>query len=243
MEIRWPRVVISAGINGAGKPTAAEALLVEFGIDTTWSGADGDGRRERWAALLILSGYFPPEARRGVILDQLERWSVCTGREDGSRRGGFRSYGSVPPSNNAGSIAGPGVVFRAAENQHTQVCSDQGGQVSRVKRKHSSPQSVWKHESAYVHWQVSPNWVPAGGVGLGMCAATVPRSSAPDAVVSNDSTCSVSMDSFTLRIWISDLMDEGWGVMAADPARGSWSVLLGIGHRMRHRCLPPDAVE
>jgi hypothetical protein len=23
------------------------------------------------------------------------------------------------------------------------------------------------------------------------------------------------MDSFTLRIWISDLMDEGWGVMAA----------------------------
>lgn len=34
MEIRRPRVVIVAGIDGAGKSTAARALLTEFGIDT-----------------------------------------------------------------------------------------------------------------------------------------------------------------------------------------------------------------
>lgn len=34
MESRRPRVVIIAGINGAGKTTAAESLLPRFGIDT-----------------------------------------------------------------------------------------------------------------------------------------------------------------------------------------------------------------
>lgn len=34
MENRRPRVVIIAGINGAGKTTAAESLLPRFGIDT-----------------------------------------------------------------------------------------------------------------------------------------------------------------------------------------------------------------
>lgn len=34
MEILSPTVVVIGGINGAGKSTAAESLLVEFGIDT-----------------------------------------------------------------------------------------------------------------------------------------------------------------------------------------------------------------
>ncbi|HEX2206668.1 MAG TPA: AAA family ATPase [Longimicrobium sp.] len=34
MEILFPTVVVIAGFNGAGKSTAAEALLPEFGIDT-----------------------------------------------------------------------------------------------------------------------------------------------------------------------------------------------------------------
>lgn len=34
MEVLSPTVVVIAGINGAGKSTAAESLLVEFGIDT-----------------------------------------------------------------------------------------------------------------------------------------------------------------------------------------------------------------
>jgi predicted ABC-type ATPase len=34
VEILLPTVVVVAGINGAGKSTAAEALLTEFGIDT-----------------------------------------------------------------------------------------------------------------------------------------------------------------------------------------------------------------
>lgn len=34
MEVLSPTVIVLAGINGAGKSTAAEALLVEFGIDT-----------------------------------------------------------------------------------------------------------------------------------------------------------------------------------------------------------------